>query len=276
MNFQRKIKKAIQIAQHTWGQKELKTKVNQFNNPILTLVFNSLLQLKNEEFDEADLKVFEEINLYRSRLSRNDEIVDYSVFESGKIDLVKHVYQRAASPEIWCKLHYLLAKNFNSKNYLEIGTNLGVSGSYILSALKKDPHAKFISLEGVPKLVEVSTQQFKRIVNPSQFEILEGLYDSTFPQMLEKNIQFDMAFIDGNHKYEPTLYYFQEIKKKITDKAILIFDDIYTSDEMVKLWKEVQKDADVNYILDLYKLGIVILDKSDLEKKHYMKGFLAL
>jgi predicted O-methyltransferase YrrM len=274
MKILRKFQKAIRISQHYFAQNSFKKKTEIYSNPLLKILVQSIEQVRNNDFKEEDRRIFSNIQKYREQLSKSEEIIDYSMFQEGQSGLVKTAFHRATSPEIWCKLHYTLTKNFQAQNYLEIGTNLGVSGSYILSGLKNQKDYQFISMEGVPKLVEISSKQFNTISDPNHFKIIEGLYEQTFSQMLEMPIQFDMAFIDGNHRYEPTLYYFQEIKKKLKNPALVIFDDIYTSNEMMRVWKKIQKDSDINYLVDLYKLGIVILDQNDSVKRKYFKGFL--
>jgi hypothetical protein len=86
-----------------------------------------------------------------------------------------------------------------------------------------------------------------------------------------------MAFIDENHRYETTLYYYyyyEKIKKKLKNPALVIYDDTYTSNKMMRVWKKIQNDSDINYLVDLYKLGIIILDQNDSVKQKYFKGFL--
>lgn len=244
------------------------------SNETLSKVIKTILQLKNSEFDAEDEKVFYELKEYRKSLLNNNDKVTYEIFGSDKTDSVSNICSKATSPEIWCKLHYLLAKNLNAKNYLEIGTNLGVSGSYILSAIKNN-NRKFVTMEGLPKLCEIAENQFKNIAGENKFQILQGLYENTFPEMLRLPLHFDIMFLDGNHKFEPTMDYFRKLKNKIGDTAVFVFDDIYLSNEMMRVWKEILNDRDVNYTVDLYKLGIVIIDKNDSAKNVNTQYFLS-
>ncbi len=270
----RKLNKLKHFLEFSIHPNELKNSVENYPNSIYKIVFNTLNQVKSKNYSLEDQLVFDSLKKYRDYLSKNTDLVDFKVFNSPIVREVRKLYNGAASPEIWCKFHYLLTKNFNAKNYLEIGTNLGVSGSYILSAIKKHEDGKFITMEGAPKLCEIAEKQFHTLAAPDQFQIIQGLYQNTMPEMYAMPIQFDMAFIDGNHKYDPTLEYFLEIKKKIGEKAILIFDDIYNTDEMKSVWDKIIQDPDVNFSIDLYKLGIVILDKTEKVKGIHTKYFL--
>lgn len=251
------------------------TYVKSSGNVSLKIVTDSILQVKNSKYSSDDEAVFSEMKKYRQFLANNNESIDYSIFNIDDIGIVHDILKRAASPEIWCKYLYLLTKNSHAKNYLEIGTNLGVSGSYILSALKNVTDSRFVTMEGTPKLCELATTQFETIASEEQFTVIQGLYKNTFPKMLEMPLHFDMSFIDGNHKFEPTLYYFTELKKKSNRPAIFIFDDIYLNSEMIKLWEVVKKDSDISFAIDLYKVGIVIIDSEEKQRNTDLKFFLA-
>ncbi|MFV0305457.1 MAG: class I SAM-dependent methyltransferase [Moheibacter sp.] len=250
-----------------------KKEIERIGNNTLSVVFSTIQQVKNNQYSEKDLSIFSNLNSYRKYLKENEQLIDYSIFNS-KSRVVKEIYQSASSPEIWSRFHYLLTKNFNTKNYLEIGTNLGVSGSYILSALKEVDDSKFITMEGVPALCKLADKQFQTITDTSKFEVICGLYEDTFPELEKKPLQFDVFFIDGNHHYEPTLQYFRSLKTKAKSKAIFIFDDIYWTSEMTKVWNEIKEDTDINFALDLYKMGIVIIDKNEMNRNTKFNLFL--
>lgn len=248
---------------------------NNSQNDIVSIIFETLKQVKNQQFTTEDKIIFENLRAYRNQLAQSEEIIDYAIFGYEEKVKVKDTVNRASSPEKWCQFHYLLTKNLHAKTYVEIGTNLGVSGSYIISALKSHKHIHFVTLEGAPKLCEISEAQFSKILDPKNFTLLKGLYQDTFPQLLEMPLIFDMAFIDGNHLYQPTLEYFRNLKPKMADSAVYIFDDIYLNDEMVKAWKEIQNDPDVNYTIDLFKLGIVVIDRNDTARNNNYIDYLS-
>ena len=98
------------------------------------------------------------------------------------------------------------------------------------------------------------------------FKIISGLYDTTFPRLIHEESDFDLLFIDGNHQREPTIDYFNHLKNNIVKKAVFIFDDIHYSTEMTEAWNIIKNDLSVNYSVDLYKLGIIIIDDSDTNR----------
>ncbi len=51
--------------------------------------------------------------------------------------------------------------------------------------------------------------------------------------------------------------------------------NIYISDQMKKVWSRIKKDDGNNFIVDLCKVGIVIIDKEEKIKGIHTKYFLA-
>jgi len=266
MNFKTKFLKTGHILNSSLNRKNQLDSIRKINNHTLNMVIDTMLQVQKNDFSEEDKWVFQNLNKFRNELSQSNEIIDYKIFNSDETAVVHNIFKRAASPEIWCKYLYLLAKNLDAKNYLEIGTNLGVSGSYILSALNKHPDSHFITMEGVPKLCSIAENQFHKVGSSDQFQVFQGLYQDTFPKVLELPFDFEVCFIDGNHKLEPTLHYFNKLKEKTTNPCVFLFDDIYWSNEMIEAWKMIKNDSDINFALDLFKMGIVIIDKNEKHK----------
>ena len=88
-----------------------------------------------------------------------------------------------------------------------------------------------------------------------------GEFDKQLPKVLPNIETIDFAFIDGNHRYEPTLKYFEMLLGKSTDQSIFIFDDIYWSEGMCKAWKEIIARPEVTVSIDLYRMGIIFFRK---------------
>ena len=89
------------------------------------------------------------------------------------------------------------------------------------------------------------------------------------------NKNFNIVFIDGNHKKEPTIKYFTELQSQLSSPAIIIFDDINWSLDMQQVWKIVKSNKNVSYSIDMFKFGILIFDKKSIHKKGDYKLHLA-
>ena len=73
--------------------------------------------------------------------------------------------------------------------------------------------------------------------------------------------------MDANHRYEPTVNYFNSLLRVIHTKSIIIMDDIHYSEEMEKAWKEIKNHELVHASIDLFRCGILFFDPS-LNKQH--------
>ncbi len=260
-----KISKHLLILRRRIKNQQELNKLSKIENHSLQNILTAYQTTKAGTNEREDLHSFSNCERYRKKLLSDNTQITYEIFSSDKKAAVRDICKKAASSEKWCQFLYHIAKNVNNPKILEIGTNLGISGSYMLEALK-GKKGKLITMEGLPQLCEISNQRFSEIVPNSKFEIIQGLYDNTFPKLMERAEEFNLIFIDGNHKKEPTLQYFNALKSGIGRAGIFVFDDIYWSESMTDAWKIIKKDDGVNFSIDLYEQGIVIIDKDESRK----------
>ena len=157
-----KIKKHIFLFLVRLKQKKTISHLLAQNNPLLTIIVESFLQLKNNKFSSTDIATFEACEKYRNKLLQDDTFVSFEIFGSDKKMLVKDICKKAASKPIWAQFLYLITKRLTSPYFLEIGTNLGVSGTYILEALKSKKNGQLYTMEGLPQLCEIAQNQFSK------------------------------------------------------------------------------------------------------------------
>lgn len=269
--IEKKIRKHLAITRTRLNQKNELERISKYNNKALNDIVESLSKVKNADFTDEDRQAFQNCENYRRELLRDETLISYEIFGSDKTARVKNICKNAASSKKWCEFLYFLSLKNNPSIILEIGTNLGISGCYVLEGIKKDRNARFITMEGLPQLCEIAGKQFANIAPSSNYEIKEGLFDTTFSQLLKEDVRFNLLFIDGNHQKESTINYFKALKKKIKSPAIFVFDDINWSDEMKEAWGLIKNDGDINFAIDLYKQGIVIIDEQESEKNVQFK-----
>src|SRR5690606_20615983 len=230
--------------------------------------------LKAKEFNgtETEENSLKTLDSYGNELSKREDLIDFSLFGINEKQTVSSVYQRAASKNKWCHFFYFLSRNDKETNILEIGTNLGVSGQYYIGALcdNKTVTSHFVTFEGVPDLCKIANERFEKIsINRNcNYKIIQGLYEDTLHRVDDLNIKFDIVFIDGNHKYKPTIEYYEYLLNHSKDNAVFIFDDINWSGEMKKAWQDILK-TDYSYSIDFFKMGIIVFEKDNHLKKNY-------
>ena len=103
--------------------------------------------------------------------------------------------------------------------------------------------------------------------------IITGNFDNTLPEMVSAIPHIDLAFIDANHRKKPTLTYFNELLKKMSDRSVIIFDDIHWSAEMEEAWNEIKKHPSVMLTVDLFFLGIIFFRPEFKVKQHFRIRF---
>jgi predicted O-methyltransferase YrrM len=69
------------------------------------------------------------------------------------------------------------------------------------------------------------------------------------------------VFIDGNHRTESTLNYFSELADLSEGNAVIIIDDIHSSDEMEETWRLIKKHEKVTLTVDIFRMGFVFFRK---------------
>jgi predicted O-methyltransferase YrrM len=93
------------------------------------------------------------------------------------------------------------------------------------------------------------------------------------PILLDKVREVDLVFVDGNHRLEPTLRYFEWILNHSNEHTIIIFDDIHWSEEMELAWKKISQHPTVTCTIDLFFLGLVFFKKEFKSKQNFVIRF---
>lgn len=232
-----------------------------------SFILTAITAVKKKNYPENLVSTFQQMENFRNQLLNNNDLIDFGIFEKGRKTPISEVCKKAATSKIWCEFFFLLTYYSNCSRILEIGANLGISGQYYLKGLQMNGSNKettqFTTIEGVQDLCNIAQTRFTTMDgDPKIFQVLCGLYDDVLPEISTKEIQYDIFFIDGNHKLEPTVKYYNMLSQNISSKAIFIFDDINWSTEMKSAWQTIL-ESDYCYSIDFYKLGIVVIDKEN-------------
>jgi predicted O-methyltransferase YrrM len=123
--------------------------------------------------------------------------------------------------------------------------------------------SRFITIEGSGALVELAEQHFNAVgVKP---EILQGEFMRVMESQLS-DVRFDYVFLDGNHRYQPTIDYVNWLLPRMSRTSILILDDVNWSDEMRRAWAEVITKPEVSVSLDLFFMGICFVKRNQAKE----------
>jgi predicted O-methyltransferase YrrM len=176
-------------------------------------------------------------------------------------------FKCSVSPAIG-KLLYRMARFYKPPTILELGTSVGVSTSYLAMGY---PAGKVITIEGSPEIAALAQRNFESL-KLSNIDQRIGNFDQLLPGILEEIKEIGMVFIDGNHKLDATLNYFNLFIQHVNSNSILVFDDIHWSSGMVEAWKTIKQHPKVKVTIDLFHLGLVFF-REELTKEDFIIRF---
>jgi predicted O-methyltransferase YrrM len=200
------------------------------------------------------------------------EVEDFGAGSSGNTSAKRKVAEiaaRAAKSKKYGQLLYRMARHYKPAGMLELGTSLGITASYLAEGNKV---GKLVTAEGSKEIAEKAKQNF-RDLQLQNVEQVRGEFKYTLPMALYKLPTLDLAFIDGNHRREPTENYLRLLMEKRNANSIFIFDDIHWSEQMEQAWESIRQHPLVFCTVDLFFIGIVFFRKEFREKQHFTIRF---
>lgn len=202
--------------------------------------------------------------LIRKKFLKNTTPVSNNLGAGSKIKkqtihtIAKHASQKKKHAELLNRIVHFLPTG----HILELGTSLGISTQYLANFDNNE--RKVISIEGNPTIWAHAQSHLKELNNVIS---LQGTFEDLLPDALTQ-YQPSIIYIDGNHTYEATLEYFQEIESRTSGEQILIFDDIYWSKDMMRAWEKIKEEVENAYTINLFRMGIVWKNSARV-KQHF-------
>ena len=231
--------------------------------------------VKNVMNDKKRYLCYQAVELLRDRLLHDNSLIAVqdmgagSVISTGRQRKVSAIARHAVKPKKFGQLLFRIIRHYQPRNIIELGTSLGITTSYLALA---NPSSAVITLEGASTVADIAKQQFKKL-SLNNIHLREGDFNSTLLQSLSGLETIDFAFIDGNHRKQPALQYFQILSGKINNASILIFDDIHWSAEMEEAWETIKADPLVTLSIDLFFIGLIFFRNDFKIKQHFVINF---
>jgi predicted O-methyltransferase YrrM len=147
---------------------------------------------------------------------------------------------------------------------LELGTSLGLSAVYQSAAA---PRARFITVEGQAELAAIARRTLSMAHLP-QVEVLHAPFSQALATCLPSLQRLDYLFIDGDHRYEPTIEYVWHCLPYAHENSVFVIADIHWSAEMNRAWRHLQALPEVSHSVDLFGIGLLFFRKGHAEKTH--------
>ena len=231
---------------------------HSLHSPFVFELYTKIIQLKTK------YPVFETIENLRKKLLKNRSIIEITdlgagskIYKSNQRE-IRQIAKSAEKNPKFGKLLFRLIRHFKPSTIFDLGTSLGITTIYESEAYE---FSKIFTFEGCPSTASIAKGNFLEL-DCKNIEIIVGNIDETLPEELAKINQLDFAFFDANHRFEPTIRYFELCLKKATDESIFVFDDIHWSDEMHEAWQFIRNHKEVMISIDLFFVGIVFFRKN--------------
>ena len=192
-----------------------------------------------------------------------------SRLKSSNKKTIKSVAKNALKPKKFSYLLFRLVKHYQPNNTIELGTSLGITTAYLSKA---NPSSQIITIEGDPLTAAIAQQNFQKL-DCANIQLINGNFDTHLPSIISQLPSINLAYIDGNHRLEPTLNYFEQLLGKKNNNSILIFDDIHWSKEMEEAWDRIKAHPSVRCTIDIFFLGFVFFRDEFKEKRDFIIRF---
>ena len=188
-----------------------------------------------------------------------------SSLHKGTKRTISEMTKSSSVPKKYGILLMNMASEFGKRSVIELGTSLGISTMYLSSGA---PMATIYTIEGSEEVANEAKKRFTELgfCNIHQYV---GDFGDLLDDVLSDAGTPSMVFVDGNHRKKPTIDYFNRIVEKSSTDTVIVFDDIYYSEEMFDAWNEIKDDSRVTLSVDIYRMGLLFF-KNGLYKSNYV------
>jgi predicted O-methyltransferase YrrM len=215
-------------------------------------------------YHDGHFRAYDEVEALRKKLVQDQREIEVTDFGAGPLAggkrkrKVSEIARTSAKPAKYGQLLFRLVNHFQPKTTFDLGTSLGITTSYQAMANKQ---AKVYTFEGCPSVAGLAKENFKSL-ELNNVEVVVGNLDDTLENKVAQVDQLDYVFFDGNHRYEPTMRYFNTCLQKHHEHSVFVIDDLYWSAEMKQAWQEIKKHPQVLQTVDLFFIGLVFFRTS--------------
>ncbi|MEJ8755675.1 class I SAM-dependent methyltransferase [Pontibacter sp. H259] len=243
-------------------------KLHGVHSPFVFNLYNQVI------LHDGDFYAYPRIEAVRTDLLANEKTIEVTDLGAGSKSIkyksrkISDIARTSLKPAKYSQLLFRLVNHFQPKVVFELGTSLGITTAYLAEASR---NAQIYTFEGCPNIAGIAKANFEYLHMRNITQITGNLNNTLQPQ-LQQIPQLDFVFFDGNHRYEPTMRYFEQCMAKAHENSVFVMDDIYWSSEMKRAWREIKNHPKVAQTIDLYFVGLVFF-RTTQPKEHFTLAF---
>jgi predicted O-methyltransferase YrrM len=227
--------------------------------------------VRNVLMDKRQYYAYQQVEQYRNFLLKDQQVVEVKDLGAGSMlsksnsRTVAEICRNTSKSKKLGQLLFRCSNYFKPKSIVELGTSLGVSTAYLAAG---SPAANITTCEGSDAVASIAINNLHEM-GLKNIRMLQGNFDDTLPEFILQNPSLDMIFVDGNHREEPTIRYFEWFLPCMHEGSVMIFDDIHWSEGMEKAWETIKEHPAVTITIDLFFIGLVFFSKDFKAKQHF-------
>ncbi|MVM32890.1 SAM-dependent methyltransferase [Spirosoma sp. HMF4905] len=254
---------------------------HSLHSPFLFALYTDVIRAK-----QASKALFAPIQAVRKELRRSRQLITITDFGAGarwgaarkvgskvtpaRQRTIGNIARNSQKPSRFGRLLFRLIQRFQAKNIVDLGTSLGITTAYLAEATKPFG-GHVLTFEGCPETAAIAQQNFDRL-GVDNVDIVVGNLDETLTSAVVSLDPIDFVFFDANHRYEPTIRYFETCLTNIHNDTVFVFDDIHWSAEMEEAWAYIKAHPYVSVTVDLFWVGLVFF-RQEQPKQDFILQF---
>ncbi|MDN3690005.1 O-methyltransferase [Cyclobacterium jeungdonense] len=226
--------------------------------------FNTYLELKS--YLKKNKRGIESLEKQRKFFLRqntkiiSDDLGAGSRWDSSSGRKVSTIMKRVGTPLKFSLVYQFLCKQTPANTVLDLGTSLGINTAYLSNGAK----GILYSFEGDPAQMKLAKKHLDSHYN---VRLVSGNLDDSLGEIVRQVDSIDFVLMDANHRYAPTIAYFEAISPKLHDSSIVVIADIHWSKEMKYAWNQLKKSPRVTGSMDFFECGVLFF-RPNPEKTH--------
>jgi predicted O-methyltransferase YrrM len=265
-------RRSVQKFRYSRSVKRAESQSSHRDDPTARRIISAIHRANQGKFTADEQKAFAAIEARRYALLADQSPMNTLDFGAGEVQSLLTKEQQeagfefhytvsqiasASKPEAWARLLYEIVNEFRPSHVIEMGSCVGISGSYMAQGLKLSG-GHLTTIEGSPTVSKLAGDTFKTL-GYDNVTLVNGRFSDVLIQRISERTA-EIVFVDGHHDGDATIAYFDQMLPFLKAGSIVIFDDISWSDSMKSGWQSVSRHARVSAYVDMASVGIVVLN----------------
>lgn len=128
-----------------------------------------------------------------------------------------------------CELLATLVRRIRAKRTLEVGCAYGFSTLYMAAALAEVGGLKHVSIDPFQdrRWSGIGRHAIMRAGLSTIHELIPALSDLALPMLHQQGLRFDLAFIDGDHRFDAIIADIRNVGRLLGPGGVLVLDDTW-------------------------------------------------